>query len=261
MTETEKPKVVRRKIIEIDEDLCTGCGQCVVDCAESALEVIDGKAKVVNDVFCDGLGACMGGCPTGALTIVEREAPEFSEEAVEKHLDTLKQEESQCHDHSSTGELGDVACNCAGSMIKEFDLSGIDNSAESGNVKSQLRQWPVQMHLISPLAPYFKEADVLLAADCTAYSHGAFHSELLKGKALAIACPKLDQGHESYVEKIKGLIDDAKINTLTVAMMEVACCSGLLRIAQEGAKRATRKVPIKSLIISSQGAILKEEWI
>ena len=259
MTETEQHKIIMRKIIEIDEDLCTGCGQCVVDCAESALEVIDGKAKVVNEVFCDGLGACMEGCPTGALTIIEREAPEFSEEAVEKHLENLK--ETETHDHCATGEIGNIACNCAGSAAKTFDLSGIDAPVNSGNVSSQLRHWPVQMNLISPLAPYYKNADVLLAADCTAFSFGGFHSELLKGKSLAIACPKLDQGHESYIEKIRSLIDDAKINTLTVAMMEVPCCSGLLKLAQEAVKRASRKVPIKYIIISSQGELLKEEWL
>lgn len=251
--------VAKRKIIEIDEELCNGCGQCVVDCAESALEVIDGKARVINEVFCDGLGACMADCPTGALSIIEREAPEFNEEAVEKHLESLKQKKTDSY--IATEEIGHVACNCAENLSNTFDLSGLDDEEESGNIKSQLRHWPVQMHLISPLAPYYKGADVLLAADCSAYAYGGFHSELLKGKSLAIACPKLDQGHESYIEKIRSLIDDAKINTLTVAMMEVPCCSGLLRLAQEGAKRASRKVPIKFLIISSQGEILKEEWL
>ena len=140
-------------------------------------------------------------------------------------------------------------------------MSGIENKVASGKVNSQLRQWPVQMHLISPMAPYYQGADVILAADCTAYSYGGFHPELLNGKALAIACPKLDQGQETYIEKIRGLIDDAKINTLTVAIMEVPCCGGLLRLAQEGAKRASRKVPIKYMVISLQGEILKEEWV
>lgn len=259
MTETKQPKFVKRKIIEIDEELCNGCGQCVVDCAESALAIIDGKAKVVNEVFCDGLGACMGSCPTGALKLVEREAPEYSEEAVEKHLESLKKPEP--HTHIATEEIGNVACNCGSTMAKTFDLSGLEDDTESGSVKSQLRHWPVQMHLISPLAPYYKGADVLLAADCTAFAYGGFHSDLLKGKSLAIACPKLDQGHDSYIEKIRSLIDDAKINTLTLAMMEVPCCSGLIRLAQEGAKRASRKVPIKTIIISNQGEILKEEWV
>lgn len=259
MTVSEKEKLVNRKIIEIDEDLCTGCGQCVVDCAESALEVIDGKARVVNEVFCDGLGACMAGCPTGALNIVEREAPEFSEEAVERHLESVKFKEQKMH--LATEEPGHIPCSCPGSQTMTFDLSGIEDDATLGKVNSQLRQWPVQMHLISPSAPFYQGADVLLAADCTAYSYGGFHPELLEGKALAIACPKLDQGQESYIEKIRGLIDDAKINTLTVAMMEVPCCGGLLALAQEAAKRANRKVPIKYIVLSLQGEILKEEWL
>lgn len=259
MTETKQIKTVKRKIIEIDEDLCTGCGQCVVDCAESALEVIDGKAKVVNEVFCDGLGACMEGCPTGALTIIEREAPEFSEEAVERHLESLKDAE---HDkHLATEEPGHVACGCPGSQTMTFDVSGIEADVATGKVNSQLRQWPVQMHLISPMAPYYQGADVILAADCTAFTYGGFHPEFLKGKAIAIACPKLDQGQDSYIEKIRGLIDDAKINTLTVVIMEVPCCGGLLRLAQEGAKRATRKVPIKYVVVGIKGDVLREEWV
>ena len=259
MIETERYKIVKRKIIEIDEDLCTGCGQCVVDCAESALEVIDGKAKVVNEVFCDGLGACMEGCPTGALTIIEREALEYSEEAVEKHLESLKHEEQE--KHLATEEPGHVACGCASSQAMTFDLSGIEESVSTGKVQTQLRQWPVQMHLISPSAPYFQGADVILAADCTAFSYGGFHPELLKGKAIAIACPKLDQGQDSYIEKIRGLIDDAKINTLTVVIMDVACCGGLLRLAQEGANRASRKVPIKYIVVGIKGDVIKEEWL
>ena len=199
----------------------------------------------------------MEGCQTGALSIIEREAPEFSEEAVEKHLAHLK----HSHSHANPEEIGNVTCNCAGSEPKTLDLSEIDGKVESGNIKSQLKHWPIQMHLISPLAPYYKGADVLLSADCTAFAVGGFHSELIKGKSLAIACPKLDQGHESYVEKIRSLIDDAKINTLTVAMMEVPCCRGLLILAQEGAKRASRKVPIKYIIFSAQGEKLKEEWL
>jgi ferredoxin len=259
MTETKQHKIIKRKIIEIDEDLCTGCGQCVVDCAESALEVIDGKAKVVNEVFCDGLGACMEGCPTGALTIIEREAPEFSEEAVEKHLESQKNKEQ--NKHIATEEPGHVPCGCPSSQAMSFDVSGIEESGSTGKVTTQLRQWPVQMHLISPMAPYYQGADVILAADCTAFSYGGFHPEFLKGKAIAIACPKLDQGQESYIEKIKGLIDDAKINTLTVVIMEVPCCGGLLRLAQEGAKKATRKVPIKYVVVGIKGDVLKEEWV
>ena len=260
MTEVQHKQVVR-KIIKIDEDLCTGCGNCVVSCAEGALEIIDGKAKVVNEVFCDGLGACIGECPEDALEIIEREALEFDEEAVEKHLESMKQQEeieSEQVKHIVAEHSHQCGCPSAQTMV--FDE--LETQAEvTGKVPSTLRQWPVQMHLINPRAPYYQGADVILSADCVGYSYGDFHRDFLKHKSIAIACPKLDQGKEIYIEKIKSLIDDAKINTLTVAIMEVPCCSGLLALAQEGAKRASRKVPIKYAVVGIQGNILKEEWL
>jgi len=259
MTEA-KQNIVNRKIIKIDEDLCTGCGNCVITCAEAALEIINGKAKVVNDVFCDGLGACLGECPEGALDIVERDAVEFDEEAVEKRLESLKNTE---HEHNeTTQEPIESACGCPGSRTMTFTESGEESEQiTEGKVQSQLRQWPVQMHLISPTAPYFQGADVLLSADCVSYSYGDFHRDFLKNKSIAIACPKLDQGQENYIEKIKSLIDDAKINTLTVMTMQVPCCSGLVYLAKQGAEKASRKVPIKSIVLTLQGEILREEWI
>jgi len=285
MTEIEHQKKVVRKIIKIDEELCTGCGNCIVDCAEAALEIIDGKAKVVNDLFCDGLGACIQGCPEGALEIIEREAAEFDEEAVEKRLETLKSKEDieleqvkqivAEHSHQcgcQTMEFDEPTvqkevkqaeshqCGCPSSQTMVFDE--LETQTEmTGKISSTLRQWPVQMHLINPNAPYYQSADVLISADCVAYSYGDFHRDFLSSKSIAIACPKLDQGKEVYIEKIKTLIDGAKINTLTVAIMEVPCCSGLLGIVQEGAKRASRKVPIKYVVIGVKGDILKEEWL
>ena len=261
MTEIERQNKVVRKIIKIDEDLCTGCGNCIVDCAEAALEIVEGKAKVVNDLFCDGLGACIQGCPTGALEIIEREAAEFNEEAVEKRLESLKsKEEVELEQVKQIVAEHSHQCGCPSSQTMVFDEPEVQNEA-TGKISSTLRQWPVQMHLINPNAPYYQGADVLISADCVAYSYGDFHREFLKSKSIAIACPKLDQGKEVYIEKIKSLIDDAKINTLTVAIMEVPCCSGLLAIAQEGAKRATRKVPIKYVVIGTRGDLLKEEWL
>jgi len=261
MTEIEHQNRVVRKIIKIDEDLCTGCGNCVVDCAEAALEVIDGKARVVNDLFCDGLGACIKGCPEGALEIIEREAAEFDEEAVEKRLESLKQkEEAEISQVKQIVAEHSHQCGCPSSQTMVFDETKVQNEV-TGKISSMLRQWPVQMHLINPNAPYYQGADVLLAADCTGFSYGDFHRDFLNSKSIAIACPKLDQGKEVYIEKIKNLIDSAKINTLTVAIMEVPCCSGLLALAQEGAKRASRKVPIKYIVIGVKGDILKEEWV
>ena len=259
MTEAEQ-KLVNRKIIKIDEDLCTGCGNCVVDCAEGAIEVIDGKAKVMNEIFCDGLGACISGCPEGALEIIERDALEFNEEAVEKHLESLKTDELE--NNIATQEPEHAGCGCPGSRTITFAESTEEaEQIGAGKIQSQLRQWPIQMHLISPTAPYFQGADVVLSADCVAHSLGGFHPEYLKGKSIGIACPKLDQGLEQYIEKVRSWIDDAKINTLTVMTMQVPCCSGLVHIAKQGAARAKRKVPIKSVVVSPQGEILREEWI
>ncbi|KKL70877.1 hypothetical protein LCGC14_2100510, partial [marine sediment metagenome] len=255
MTITEEKNLVKRKIIKIDDDLCTGCGNCVVDCAEGALQVIDGKAKVINEVFCDGLGACISGCPENALQIIEREALDFNEEAVERHLEKLKQNEEESF--IAINEPGNVACGCPGSRTMTFEDSTEETEQiTGGKVQSQLRQWPIQMHLISPTAPYFQGADVLLSADCVAHSLGGYHPEYLKGKSVGIACPKLDQGQDEYIRKIKDWIDLAKINTLTVMTMQVPCCSGLVYLAKQAAEKASRKVPIKSIVISLQGEIL-----
>ncbi len=234
--------MVKRKIIKIDEDKCNGCGLCVPTCAEGALQIIDGKARLVSDKYCDGLGACLGECPQGAISFEEREAEEFDEEAVK--------EKKMQEDKS--------ACSCPGAKIMEFGKANHNVQAESG--PAQLRQWPIQLHLVPPTAPYFQGADVLLAADCVAYALSGFHNDYLKGKSLAIACPKLDHDREIYVQKITALIDQAKVNTLTVMIMEVPCCSALLQIAKDGAARASRKIPIKLIVVSLQGEIVKEEW-
>ncbi|MFW9987117.1 MAG: ATP-binding protein [Candidatus Odinarchaeota archaeon] len=261
MTEAKQPKTVKRKIIKIDEDLCTGCGNCIVDCAEGALKVIDGKAKVINEVFCDGLGACISGCPEGALEIIEREALEFDEESVEKHLESMSlnnKVEQELIQETFSEHSHQYGCPSAKTMVLEEPEK---KKEISGKITSTLRHWPVQMHLINPKAPHYQGADVLLSADCVGFTYGDFHRDFMKQKSIAIACPKLDQDKEVYVEKIKTLIDDAKINTLTAVIMEVPCCSGLLALAQEGSKRASRKVPIKLVVVGIKGNILKEEWV
>lgn len=158
--------------------------------------------------------------------------------------------------------MGDfkVECGCPGTKMQDFSAKEEVAGDDAGKRASQLRQWPVQLHLVSPMAPYFQNADVVLAADCVAYALGDFHKDYLKGKSLAIACPKLDEGQDVYVEKVKSLIDDAQINTLTVMIMEVPCCMGLLNMAQTAARQATRKVPIKAITVGVRGDVLSEEW-
>jgi NAD-dependent dihydropyrimidine dehydrogenase PreA subunit len=202
---------MKRDIIKINEDLCNGCGLCVPSCHEGALQVIDGKVRLVSELMCDGLGACIGHCPEGAITI---------------------EKSGQSETITSTADQ-----------------------------PSELRQWPVQMHLVNPNAPYFRNADLLLAADCVAFSTGNFHSRFLKGKSLAIACPKLDHGADIYVEKLIAMIETAKVNTITVMMMEVPCCGGLLQMVHAALAKSSRKVPVKQMIVSITGEVLRDEWV
>jgi NAD-dependent dihydropyrimidine dehydrogenase PreA subunit len=300
-----------RKIIKIDEEKCNGCGLCIPNCHEGALQIIDGKARLISDLFCDGLGACLGHCPEGAIEIIEREAEAYSETKVmeqivkqgrntilahlehlrdHKEFDLLKEAVSYIKEHNidlspearpvSTASAAIFpnlqealretkpasVCGCAGSAPKDFriDMDKVQASVNETSIEvvpSQLRQWPVQLHLLNPQASYFKNADVLLAADCVAFAMGDFHNSFLKGKTLAIACPKLDSNKESYIEKIKSMIADANINTLTVMMMEVPCCGGLLQMAQMAEQDSGRKIPIKKIIVGVQGEVIREEWV
>jgi ferredoxin len=237
-----------RKIIEIDENLCDGCGNCVTGCAEGALQIIDGKAKVVSETFCDGLGACIGECPTGALKIVEREAPPFDEEAVKKHL--TKKEEST------------MPCGCPSAHIQIFDKPTACEAAskpkhfESAQEESALTHWPIQIKLIPASAPFLKGADLLVLADCTAVAFPSLHRELMKGKVVMMGCPKFDDVQE-YVQKFTDIFKTAGIKSVTVAIMEVPCCSGMPMIVKKGMEAANKKVPMKEIVLSLQGKILK----
>lgn len=233
---------MKRDIIKIDEEKCNGCGLCVPNCHEGALQVIDGKVRLVSELMCDGLGACIGHCPEGAITIETREAEPYNEIKVMEQM-------------ANTG-------GCPGSrtmVINKPDQP--KNQFVATDQPSELRQWPVQMHLVNPNAPYFRDSDLLLAADCVAFSMGNFHSRYLKGKSLAIACPKLDHGTDIYIEKLTAMIEAAKLNTITIMMMEVPCCGGLLQMVKAAQAEASRKVPVKQMIISLSGDILKEEWV
>ena len=291
---------MKRDIIKIDEELCNGCGLCVPNCHEGALQIIDGKVRLVSELMCDGLGACIGHCPEGAITIEEREAEPYDEvkvmelmvgkgfNTVVAHLKHLREHNETFYLKQGMGYLVEnanrlsfkvqdvkdavhqtqaapkaTACGggCPGSQTVVFDPAGFKPIAkeELAGTPSQLRQWPVQLHLVNPGAAYFQGADLLIAADCTAFSMGDFHSKWLKNRALVIACPKLDQNKESYLHKIVSLINDARVNTITVLIMEVPCCGGLLQIVQMALDRAARKVPVKAAVVAITGEIINDE--
>ena len=246
-----------RNIIKIDEEKCDGCGLCVTSCAEGALTVIDGKARLVSDVYCDGLGACLGECPEGALSIEERDAAAFDEKQVQEHL-AKTSGKPIAHSSPVMPQQG-----CPGSAhmaLERKDAAGA-SAAPGAAQSSELTHWPVQLHLVNPAADFFRGQDVVLAADCVAYALGDFHQRFLRGKSLAIACPKLDEGQDEYVEKIRRLADEARINTLTVVIMQVPCCRGLMQTVQAGLQKAKRKVPLKAVIVGIRGEILSEEWV
>lgn len=331
---------MKREIIKIDEEKCDGCGLCIPNCHEGALQIIDEKAVLISDLMCDGLGACLGHCPQEALTIEEREAEAYDEVAVMKemilkgknvvvaHMKHLKDHQEHDflkqgvqfllnhkekldfnpveviqevnmhgkpqslpvnshadaggehadggggHAHEAGGHAGgqgfrvapvpaameaESDCGCVGSREMSFKPETVSDQGQ--DQPSALRQWPVQLHLINPGAGYFKGADLLIAADCVAYAMGNFHAKHLQNRSLVIACPKLDSNMEVYQQKFTALIDQAEVNTVTVMIMEVPCCGGLLQLVQAAVAEARRKVPVKAVQVGMQGQVLAEEWI
>ncbi|MBW1834826.1 MAG: 4Fe-4S ferredoxin [Deltaproteobacteria bacterium] len=243
-----------RKIIEIDEELCDGCGQCVPGCAEGSLQIVDGKAKMVSDNLCDGLGACIGECPNGALRIVEREAEEFDEEAVEKHLAEKKAAKQK--------QQSLLACGCPSTNIQTFAPV---SSCREANIpagfedsESALSHWPIQIRLIPATAPFLKGADLLVLADCCGVAIPTLHKDLLKGRVVMIGCPKFDDVQE-YVEKFADIFKTADIKSVLSVVMEVPCCSGLPMIVKKGMEAAGKNIPIKELVISTRGKILEQK--
>jgi Pyruvate/2-oxoacid:ferredoxin oxidoreductase delta subunit len=252
--------VAVRDVIEIDEELCDGCGECVTACAEGAIALVEGKAKLISDVYCDGLGACLGDCPQGAISIVQRAAEDFDEEAVKRHLADQERQGSASGIAASLPVAGGPgpAPSCPGARTRSWAPS--EASEPSGDhVGSQLRQWPIQLHLVPPTAPFFQDADIVLAADCVAYAVGGFHGRFLNGHGLAIACPKLDSHQEIYVQKLASMIDDAGIRSLEVMVMEVPCCSGLVQLVQQARAVAQRDVPARYRVIGVQGEVVGEQ--
>jgi ferredoxin len=255
-----------RTIIEIDQEKCTGCGLCIPNCPEGALRVIDGKARLVSDLFCDGLGACVGHCPEGAITLSRREAQPYDERRVMEVIaaqgpNTIRAHLEHLDAHGEKGLLREGL-----ELLKEKGITvpawAPAGEAGSGGAVPARANWPIQLHLLSPMAPELRGKDVLLSADCVAHAAADFHARFLGAKVLAIACPKLDDRREIYEEKITALVDHAQANTITVAMMEVPCCAGLLAMARSALARAHRKVPLKAIVVSVDGGkVLSEEWV
>lgn len=248
-----------RNIIRIDEAKCNGCGNCITGCAEGALVLVNGKARLVRESFCDGLGACIGDCPTGALTIEQREADAFDEAAVlaaagDAMAPAAAGAGASAVAHTAAGcPSGGHSGGCPGTMSRTFEPRP---AAPAGAAPaSALGHWPVQLHLVSPFAPQYQEADLLIAADCAAFACGAFHTGLLPGKALAIACPKLDE-LSGYVEKLRDLFTHARPPRVTVARMEVPCCGGLLRLVLEARAQAGSRIPVEEVVVGVSGDIL-----
>ncbi len=242
-----------RPIIEIDEDLCNGCGQCIIACAEGALALVDGKARLVGDIYCDGLGACIGECPTGALTIVEREADEFDEEAVEERLKS--QQEAGPHKK----EAEPLPCGCPGSQVRviEREQAGAEVPGP-GEIKSTLGQWPIKLQLLGPQAPFLKDSDLLLMADCVAVAFPDLHRKILPGNAVAIGCPKLDD-LDAHVNRLAEILKGAHPRSLTVVHMEVPCCRGFVYAAEKAVQKSGVDIPLRRTQISIKGEVMEEE--
>ena len=235
-----------RNIVRIDEDKCDGCGACVISCAEGALKIIDGKARLLSEKYCDGLGACLGECPQGAITIEQREVDDFDEAAVAEHL------------HTSEAVEDTLPCGCPSTTVTQFERPAAKAApapvAERAGASSLLTHWPVQLTLVPPGAPFLQGADLVLAADCVPFAYADFHRDFLSDHALLVACPKLDdfQAHQS---KLNDILRQSGIKSLTVVRMEVPCCSGLLHMAKQAILASGKKIPLKEIVIGIKGDI------
>lgn len=238
---------MKRKIIEIDESRCDGCGQCIDGCHEGALALVDGKAKLVKDTFCDGLGACIGECPTGALKIIERDASEFDQAAVDVHL---KVAQAQPHAHHAGG-------GCPGSAMRSFDaLAAAASASPDQPPPSMLQQWPVQLMLVPPHAPFLKGSDLVVCADCVPFTVPDFHARYLAGRAVVVGCPKLDD-LDHYFEKLSAMMKQAQPRRLTVVRMEVPCCGGIVQAAVKAAFDSGLSFPIEEHVAGVRGGITR----
>lgn len=254
---------MKRQIIHIDEEKCDGCGLCVPNCAEGAIQIIDGKAKLIKDEYCDGLGACLGHCPQDALKIIEREAPEFDEEAAMEFVRNLEENKITVQDviksEEKKSEKPVFSGGCPGSRmrtLKQESTASKPEEAGSGDIffslKPQLQQWPVQLSLVPVKAPYFQNADLLITADCVPFAYPDYHPRLLKGKKVVVGCPKLDD-LSYYIEKLTAIVRENELNSITVAFMEVPCCNGIVYAAEQAVSASGKNLTINKVRITLEG--------
>jgi Pyruvate/2-oxoacid:ferredoxin oxidoreductase delta subunit len=239
-----------RNIVKIDEEKCNGCGLCVSACAEGAIKLINGKARLVSETYCDGLGACLGHCPQDAITIEQRQAHEFDEEATKAHL--ARQQQQQQQQQKPAPPPGGFVC--PGTMARKLREQSAPSTASAEPQASQLTHWPVQLKLVSPQAPFFQDADLLLVADCVPFAMADFHSRLLRDHAVAVGCPKLDDT-PYYVEKLAAILREGQPRSLTVVHMEVPCCFGLVRIAEQALAASGVNLPFTDVTVDLQGKV------
>lgn len=294
---------MKRKIIHIDEPLCNGCGQCLPNCPEGALQLIDGKARLVSDLFCDGLGACIGTCPLGAIRVEEREAEGYDERRVMANVvpqgaNVIRAHLAHLAAHGETGFLEEARRflrekgipepapdppfpppalqgrhprkggvpegkfpegACPGSQSHDRRGQEAAGPAPQAAAASELRTWPVQLHLLNPQSSMFAGADLLIAADCVPFAHASFHRDFVRGKVPIIFCPKLDRAHDAYLEKLTAILDGHDVRSLTVVHMEVPCCSGTVALARQALERSGKRIPLRDVTISIQGNVLSEK--
>lgn len=233
-----------REIVRIDEEKCNGCGLCIPSCAEGALQIIGGKAKLISETYCDGLGACLGECPQGAITIEERVAEEFDEEAVKRHLEEKKPGQEE------------LPCGCSSAMIKQFDRQEVAEAAPSAERQQQsmLTHWPVQLALVPATAPFLQGTDIVLAADCVPFAYAGFHQDFLRNHTLLVACPKLDD-FQAHLKKLTDILHHSEVKSLTVVHMEVPCCSGLVHMANQAIQLSGKDIPFKEITIGIKGDV------
>lgn len=252
---------ILRKIITIDEEKCDGCGLCVPSCAEGALQIVEGKARLVSDVYCDGLGACLGECPRGAIAVEERAAAAYDEKATEEHLKALGRDPSLPHGpaaHTPPAHGGHAFGGCPGARtmdLREQAAACVEPEISfTGTLKSELKQWPVKLYLVSPNAPYFQNAELLVAADCAPIAYAAFHPDYLKGKAVVIGCPKFDDV-EHYTQKLTAIFKANDIRKVTVLHMEVPCCFGLVQVVKQALAATGKNIPFEDATVGIRGEV------